>query len=91
MPTATASKFIYLAEARAEVSIMRALAFVLVGGLSALVPVAGQTAKPLAKTKTSSKSWTVPRTPDGQPDLQGVWSNATITPLERPAELGDHG
>ena len=27
------------------------------------------------------------RTPDGQPDLQGVWSFATITPLERPAEL----
>jgi hypothetical protein len=28
----------------------------------------------------------VPRTPDGQPDLQGVWTNATLTPLERPAE-----
>ena len=27
------------------------------------------------------------RTPDGQPDLQGVWSFATITPLEKPAEL----
>jgi hypothetical protein len=26
----------------------------------------------------------VPRTPDGQPDLQGFWSNATYTPLERP-------
>jgi len=39
----------------------------------------------------SSKSQTVKasisRTPDGQPDLQGVWSFATITPLERPAEL----
>src|SRR6267378_8429063 len=29
--------------------------------------------------------WSQPRTPDGQPDLQGVWSNATLTPLERPA------
>jgi hypothetical protein len=27
------------------------------------------------------------RTPDGQPDLQGYWTNATITPLERPAEF----
>lgn len=27
------------------------------------------------------------RTPDGQPDIQGVWNNATITQLERPAEL----
>ncbi|WP_428098891.1 hypothetical protein [Candidatus Rariloculus sp.] len=30
-----------------------------------------------------------PRTPDGQPDLQGIWSNAVITPLERPTELAD--
>src|SRR5262245_27686137 len=29
----------------------------------------------------------VPRTSDGRPDLQGFWSNATITPLERPAEF----
>jgi len=28
-----------------------------------------------------------PRTPDGQPELEGVWTNATITPFERPAEL----
>jgi hypothetical protein len=27
------------------------------------------------------------RTPAGQPDLQGIWSNAVITPLERPADL----
>jgi len=34
-----------------------------------------------------SKPWTAPRTVDGQPDLQGVWTNATITPFERPANL----
>src|SRR5580704_6108012 len=28
-----------------------------------------------------------PRTPDGHPDLQGTWSNNTLTPLERPKEL----
>ena len=31
--------------------------------------------------------WTSSRTPDGQPDLQSVWVNATVTPLERPTEL----
>jgi hypothetical protein len=29
----------------------------------------------------------VPRTPDGHPDLQGTWTNATVTPLERPDAL----
>ena len=29
------------------------------------------------------------RTPWGDPDLQGKWSNATLTPLQRPAELKD--
>jgi hypothetical protein len=37
----------------------------------------------------SPSRWTPGRTPDGQPDLQGVWTNATITPLERPAALKD--
>jgi hypothetical protein len=27
------------------------------------------------------------RTPDGHPDLQGIWTNVTITPLERPRDL----
>jgi hypothetical protein len=31
--------------------------------------------------------WTPPRTPWGDPDLQGVWNNSTITELERPPEL----
>ena len=37
----------------------------------------------------AQKPWTVPHTADGKPDLQGVWTNITITPLERPRELGD--
>jgi hypothetical protein len=31
----------------------------------------------------------VPRLPDGTPDLQGVWTNATATPMERAPELGE--
>ena len=34
-----------------------------------------------------SQKKAIPRTPDGHPDLQGIWTNATITPLERPAAL----
>lgn len=34
-------------------------------------------------------SWIAPRTPFGHPDLQGVWTNPTITPMERPASLAD--
>ena len=34
-------------------------------------------------------SYTVPRTIHGDPDFQGVWRNATVTPLTRPRELGE--
>ena len=34
-----------------------------------------------------SRLWTAPRTADGQPDLQGFWTNATFTPLERPKDV----
>src|SRR5687768_9907498 len=40
-----------------------------------------------AQTAPSLTKWSAPRTPDGQPDLQGVWTNATLTPLERPASM----
>src|SRR5205823_508070 len=42
----------------------------------------------LPSAEPASKStWTPTRTLDGQPDLQGYWTNATFTPLERPAEF----
>src|SRR6266852_997369 len=52
-------------------------------------PVAAQALTAAAnKTAAKSKTWTQAHTPDGQPDLQGVWTNPTITPFERPTELG---
>jgi hypothetical protein len=44
---------------------------------------------PLAAQVPSAKTWQAPRTPEGKPDLQGVWTSATLTPLERPDELGN--
>jgi len=47
----------------------------------------GQTPAPAVPAK-ETKTWTVPRTADGKPDLQGYWTNLTLTPLERPKGLG---
>ena len=41
-----------------------------------VVPTSGQ-------DPSAGESWTMPRLPAGQPDLEGVWTNATITPFER--------
>ncbi len=53
------------------------------GMLTMLIVVVASAQGQTAATATS----TSPRTPWGQPDLQGVWDFGTITPLERPAEL----
>jgi len=46
-------------------------------------PRAAAPAKPAARTQAA------PKTPWGDPDLQGIWNFATSTPLERPAALGE--
>jgi hypothetical protein len=49
------------------------------------VAVTAWTPLATAQTReTAAARWVVPRTPDGHPDLQGNWTNATLTPIERP-------
>jgi hypothetical protein len=48
-----------------------------------LVAQRSETAKP----ETPAKPWKLSRTADGQPDLQGFWTNTTYVPLERPKNV----
>jgi hypothetical protein len=43
----------------------------------------------VAKTASSAKTWTQPKTPWGDPDLQGMWPGELRAPLQRPKELKD--
>jgi len=43
----------------------------------------------LSGQAANNSAWSVPRMPDGHPDMQGVWANNGMTPLERPALWGN--
>ena len=57
--------------------------------IAALAPVlvTAQSAPPASRAGTAAGSYTPPKTPWGEPDLQGTFSNRTITPFERPANV----
>ena len=61
---------------------------VLVVVLAVPAPTAGQRNDAAAKRRPSApEPYSQSRTPDGQPDLQGYWTNSTYTPLQRPSNV----
>ena len=63
--------------------------------IAALMPVLSNALLAQASRHTpdaaSGSSWTHPKTPWGDPDIQGIWPSANIagTPFERAADLGE--
>ena len=68
------------------------VARILASVTAAIVAAGALTAQTAAVAKAANagnKTSQVPRLADGHPSLQGIWTNATITPLERPAQYGN--
>ena len=61
------------------------VATLVTGAVSLFLSTRFATAQPSAAPGV----WTAPRTGWGVPDLQGIWTNATLTPIERPDALAD--
>ena len=77
-------------------SLTRISRFVLAGpalglvlGLAVAAPAFAQVTGGTDLALFAPEGWTVPRLADGRPDLQGIWTNKSVTPFERPEQLGD--
>jgi hypothetical protein len=57
--------------------------------IAACVFVLGVNSSFATAAPAQQTTWKTPRTEHGQPDLQGFWTNATISPLERDPKFGD--
>ncbi len=47
------------------------------------IAASGAISTAAAQNRASNAEWEVPRTPDGRPDLQGIWTNQSMTPIQR--------
>ena len=50
----------------------------------ALASAAAEQQEDASEKAAAGKAWTMPHTPDGQPDLQGIWVTFDATPFEKP-------
>ena len=66
--------------ARVAVAVL-AVAPLTLSHAAAQTPAARQ---PALRASAAPSSWTQSKTPDGQPDIQGIWINFDSTPFERP-------
>ncbi len=56
---------------------------------AAQAPAAKVTPAPKTATSSVKPNWTPPKTPWGDPDLQGQWPATANIPMQRPANLGN--
>ena len=63
--------------------------FIIATAAAMLSPLSAFAQAPRAERTDAAgtRNWAAPRTPWGEPDLQGTYSNRTITPFERPANV----
>ena len=72
---------------RSLVSMGQLAALLAVLAWVATATVAGQGPSASKANASAAKAYTGARTPDGQPDLSGYWTNASYTPLQRPKNV----